>query len=196
MPHICVNGSSLVQAMACRLFGAKPLPEPMLAYCQLDSWEHISVTFESGFYHFNSRKCNWKCRLPKMRPFSPGGRWVNLLLAKMFSVGSLHMDVRGRHSGSHNCRCIRPMKMVFQQHIQLLSLLLITAYGVVYAGMAYIDNNFEIIQQLWKCHSMEIFVECIFVILLIRTIIFTPLRIFVVTFLLVNSLRTSDASMC
>ena len=30
---------SLVQVMACRLFGAKPLPEPMLAYCQLDTWE-------------------------------------------------------------------------------------------------------------------------------------------------------------
>ena len=29
--------------MACRLFGAKPLPEPMLAYCQLDSWEQISM---------------------------------------------------------------------------------------------------------------------------------------------------------
>ena len=33
------TGSALVQVMACRLFGAKPLPEPMLAYCQLDSWE-------------------------------------------------------------------------------------------------------------------------------------------------------------
>ena len=32
-------GSALVQVMACCLFGAKPLPEPMLAYCQLDSWE-------------------------------------------------------------------------------------------------------------------------------------------------------------
>ena len=29
--------------MACRLFGAEPLPEPMLAYCQLDSWEQIPV---------------------------------------------------------------------------------------------------------------------------------------------------------
>ena len=28
---------TLVQIMACRLFGAKPLPEPMLVYCQLDS---------------------------------------------------------------------------------------------------------------------------------------------------------------
>ena len=35
--------SALVQVMACRLFGAKPLLEPMLAYCKLHSWEQISV---------------------------------------------------------------------------------------------------------------------------------------------------------
>ena len=40
------TGSSLVQVMACRLFDAKPLPEPMLPYCQLVSWEHILVKFE------------------------------------------------------------------------------------------------------------------------------------------------------
>ena len=28
--------SALVQVMACRLFGGKPLPEPMLAHCQFD----------------------------------------------------------------------------------------------------------------------------------------------------------------
>ena len=28
--------SALVKVMACHLFGAKPLPEPMLTYCQLD----------------------------------------------------------------------------------------------------------------------------------------------------------------
>ena len=38
--------------MACRLFGAKPLLEPMLVYYQLNSWEQISVKFESEFYHF------------------------------------------------------------------------------------------------------------------------------------------------
>ena len=32
---IHVNGSSLVQVMACHLSGAKPLLEPMLIYCQL-----------------------------------------------------------------------------------------------------------------------------------------------------------------
>ena len=77
--------SSLVQVMACCLFGTKPLPETMLTYCQLDSWEHISVKFESEFYHFHSRKCSWKCRLPKWRPFCPGGRWVNSLYCELIS---------------------------------------------------------------------------------------------------------------
>ena len=64
--------SSLVQIMACRLFGAKPLPEPMVVYCQLDSWEQVSVKFESKFYHLHLIKCIWKGRLPKWRPFCPG----------------------------------------------------------------------------------------------------------------------------
>ena len=56
--NICVNsspasvaymrqliGSALVQIMACRLFGAKPLSKPMPEDCQLDSWEQTSVKF-------------------------------------------------------------------------------------------------------------------------------------------------------
>ena len=37
--------------MVCRLFGAKPLPEPILTYCQ-SPYEQTSVKFESGFYDF------------------------------------------------------------------------------------------------------------------------------------------------
>ena len=33
---------SLVQIMTFRLLGAKPSPEPMLPYCQLDHREHFS----------------------------------------------------------------------------------------------------------------------------------------------------------
>ena len=36
-------GPSLVQIIACRLVGGKPLPEPIMAYCQMDIWEQISV---------------------------------------------------------------------------------------------------------------------------------------------------------
>ena len=47
------NVSALVQVMACRLFGAKPLPEPMLAYYQLYPQEQISVKFQSKYKTFH-----------------------------------------------------------------------------------------------------------------------------------------------
>ena len=36
-----LTGPALLQVMACRLFGAKPLPKSRLAYCQLDSWKQF-----------------------------------------------------------------------------------------------------------------------------------------------------------
>ena len=39
----------------------KPLPEPMLAYCQLDNWEHLWVKFDSKHKNSLPRKCIWKC---------------------------------------------------------------------------------------------------------------------------------------
>ena len=67
--------------MACRLFGAKPLPKPMLVYCKLASWEQISLKFESEFYHFQSKKkIIRKCLLLKWRPFCPGRDELNLPL--------------------------------------------------------------------------------------------------------------------
>ena len=43
--HMCTSIIvSLVQIMACRIFGAKPLSESMLEYCQLDTSEQI-LTF-------------------------------------------------------------------------------------------------------------------------------------------------------
>ena len=35
--------------MAYCLFGAKPLPEPVLTYCQFDHWEETSMKFELKF---------------------------------------------------------------------------------------------------------------------------------------------------
>ena len=87
---MCQSMLSLVQVMACGLFGAKPLPEPMLAYCQLDSWEQISLIFESEFCHFHSRKCIWKCRLPIWQPFCPGGDELSPLLS-YFSMNDGHL---------------------------------------------------------------------------------------------------------
>ena len=56
-------GSALVQIMACRLFGAKPLSKSMLVYCQLEPKEQISVKFQSKCKTFHSWKCVRNCRL-------------------------------------------------------------------------------------------------------------------------------------
>ena len=82
------TGSSLVQLMACRLIGAKPLPEPVLAYCHLDSWKHISVKFESEVYHFHSRKHNWKCRLPK---------WLVQIICKSPHASESNLEDMGKY---------------------------------------------------------------------------------------------------
>ena len=45
--------------MDCRLFGTKPLAEPMLTYCQLDPMEQTSMKFERNtpfFIHKNAFK--------------------------------------------------------------------------------------------------------------------------------------------
>ena len=68
VPQICQwTRSELVKVMACRLFGAKPLPEPMLVYCQLDKFQwnlnQNSIIF--------IKKMHLKLSLPKWWPFCP-----------------------------------------------------------------------------------------------------------------------------
>ena len=69
-------GSALVQIMACRLDGTKPLSEPMLSYCQLHPEEYISMNFYLKFKYFHSWKCIWTCRLQNGSHFVQG-KWVN-----------------------------------------------------------------------------------------------------------------------
>ena len=81
------TGSAAVQVMACHLFNAKPLPEPMLPFCQLDLLK-TSVKFESKYKTFHSWKWIWKCHLGNGRRFSPvnsphKGQWRGAL---MFSL--------------------------------------------------------------------------------------------------------------
>ena len=54
---------SLIQIMACRLFGIRPFSETMMYYCHLDPEEKPSVKFDSKFKHFHSWKCLWKFHL-------------------------------------------------------------------------------------------------------------------------------------
>ena len=71
------TGSALVQIMACRLFGAKPLPEPMLAYCQLGSWEQFLVKIWIGILSFSCKKMHLKLLSANMAAILSGGDELN-----------------------------------------------------------------------------------------------------------------------
>ena len=68
MLHICVSE-----------LGHHWIRQSLVAYSALSHhlnqcWLVVnSAKFESKFYLFNLRKCIWKCRLPKWRPFCLGG---------------------------------------------------------------------------------------------------------------------------
>ena len=63
--------SVLVQIMACRLLGAKPLSKPMLGCCQLNPQEQTSVIF---FYqNFSFMKMLLNTSSAKWRPICPRG---------------------------------------------------------------------------------------------------------------------------
>ena len=53
----------IVQIMACPLFVARPLSEPMMTHCQFDHKEWPSVKFKSWYNNFHSQKWISKCRL-------------------------------------------------------------------------------------------------------------------------------------
>ena len=65
--------SALVQIMACRLYGAKPLSDPRLDHYQLDPWEQTSVKFLSKYKIFHSWRCIWKYRQPNGDYFDQEG---------------------------------------------------------------------------------------------------------------------------
>ena len=56
-----LTGTTLVQVMACRLFGAKQFSKPILVYSQSDIREDISVKSESKYSILSNRI--WKYRL-------------------------------------------------------------------------------------------------------------------------------------
>ena len=55
--------------MACPLFDAKSLSEPMLPYCQLDPDEDNSVKFYLKFESFHFKELCLKMSSAKWRPF-------------------------------------------------------------------------------------------------------------------------------
>ena len=67
-------GSALVQIMACHLFSAQPLSEPVLGYWQLDPSEQTSV---HQTQNFSFMRMHLKILSAKSQPFCPDGDELN-----------------------------------------------------------------------------------------------------------------------
>ena len=115
------NIPTLLQIMACHLFGAKPLSEPMLPYCQLDHKEHISVKFYSKFKL--EIVDQWSTRIPP--PHRRGWQWVDCNWT-LFKI--TRQPFWKRHSWQSLGFCLEPqrtctwnLKLKFQSKLELRS---------------------------------------------------------------------------
>ena len=68
---------SLVQIMACRLFGTKPLSELMLAYYIMDPWEHFQWNFNqnTSFSIQGNELEDVVCKISANLPHVSSGCW-------------------------------------------------------------------------------------------------------------------------
>ena len=97
--HICQwIGWSLVMVMACHLFIAKPLPEAMLSYHQLNPEQQTSVKVKSK-YKSRSCKCIWKYRLWNGCHFAQGemGSSMTGSISPGFLEGSAGLILEMKH---------------------------------------------------------------------------------------------------
>ena len=81
--HCTYNNSSppsaayMVQIMACRLFGAKPLSKPVLGYLIVIRTLRNKLQWNlKKLQNFSFTKMHPKTSSAKWRPFCPGGGWV------------------------------------------------------------------------------------------------------------------------
>ena len=71
------TGSSLLLVTACRLYGTKPLPKPILCYCQFDYCEHFFSWNLNQILSFTFKEIHLKMSSAKMAAFLSRGKWVN-----------------------------------------------------------------------------------------------------------------------
>ena len=74
--------------MACRLYGAKPLPEPNAGLLSIGPLATIFSEILIKVQNFHSWKCIWKISSAKWWSFCPGGSWENSWVMIKYEISS------------------------------------------------------------------------------------------------------------
>ena len=103
--HISRFGSTLIHVIDRRLFGAKPLPEPILSYCLLDPTTFSEISSKIPKF-FLEKKPTLKCRLHHV------GHFVQISMCwtqpPWNTLGSLTVTKHGRAISSFQVHCVAP----------------------------------------------------------------------------------------
>ena len=125
--------SALVQAMACRLFGAKPLPEPMLTYCQLEPCEQTCYNSNRNTKLFIQENA-FGTVICELAAILSRGRWVNARTCRTRRVITVPTDTPEPSSAWPSAGTVLIIKLV-----------VFSAYF-----LSWILDSFINLTQLWK----------------------------------------------
>ena len=127
LPHayiselVCIGSDNgLPTNMACRLFGAKPLYKPILAYCQLCLREkklQWNSNQNTKFFIHGNASCIWNPRSAKWRSFCPGGlKYCAVILRLIMQYVTDAITERPKHFYERHLKTVHViLKMQFVQ---------------------------------------------------------------------------------
>ena len=171
--------------MACRLFGAKPLSEPMLDSCLLNSRKQILINFRKKIHQYSLRKMHLKntvCeilailyrqRCVIMRWFASGWGIVYAVICRwrLFLSAILHRTaLRSRHNGHDSVSNHQPrhclLNRLFRRRSKKKSEVRVTGLCVGNSPMsgefpAQRASNAENVSIWWRHHGAIKQIECI-----------------------------------
>ena len=96
-----LNGSALVQVMACCLFSAKPLPELILTYCQLNRQEHFSE-IHTEEQHFSLVKMHFENVICEVSATVSGGDKITITNYTHHQTSNISFTWVGSKSVDHS----------------------------------------------------------------------------------------------
>ena len=133
--------------MACYLFGAKPLCEPMLIYCKLDTIGTTLSELSFEIQSFSSKEMLFKVPPAKWQAFCRG---LNVLTGQHHFIMTNSLIVRRWNTYQAKFRFIDSLTDERQNKT-----------GTICGNELYYRNNMHNVLTIWKYHSEHVTFGCV-----------------------------------